>query len=81
MSNLIRAIRFTPMPRSTSNDVPAGNFNAYSRIEAQAEAHQRQAERHAARIARAARAPVPAQSIQPIRLPSYNNFIINMPIN
>lgn len=81
MSDLIRAIRMTPPPRSASNDAPIARYpDTHGLLDSQMEAAQRAMERQIARTIRAGRQSAPADSVQPIRLPSVNNFIINMPV-
>lgn len=79
--HLIRSVLITPQPRSDSQDAPVVRYpNTAGLLQSQVESQQRATERSIARLIRAGRQTPVADSVQPIRLPSNNNFIINMPI-
>lgn len=81
MSDIIRAVRITPMPRCHSNDAPIPRYpDTRGLLDSQMESQQRMQERQVARTIRAGRQSAPADSIQPIRLPSPNNVIFNIPV-
>jgi hypothetical protein len=81
MSCLIRHVLITPQPRPTSEDAPVIRYpNTAGLLTSQVESQQRSTERSIARMIRAGRQPAVADSVQPIRLPSNNNFFINLPI-
>jgi hypothetical protein len=81
MTMLIRSVLITPQPRSDSQDAPIVRYpNTSGLLQSQVESAQRSTERSIARMIRSGRQSPVADSIQPIRLPSNNNFIINMPI-
>lgn len=81
MSNLIRSVLMTPPPRSDSQDAQVIRYpNTAGLLQSQVESAQRSTERSIARLIRSGRQSPVADSVQPIRLPSNNNFIINLPI-
>lgn len=79
--HLIRSVLITPPPRAGSSDAPVVTYpNTSGLLQSQVESGQRATERSIARLIRAGRQAPVADSVQPIRLPSNNNFVINMPI-
>jgi hypothetical protein len=82
MSDLIRAIRMTPPPRRSSSDAPIIRYpDTHGLLDSQMESQQRATERQMARVIRAGRQQAPADSVRPIRIPTQNNFFINLPVN
>lgn len=81
MTCLIRHVLFTPQPRSASEDAPVIRYpNTAGLLTSQVESAQRATERSIARLIRSGRQAAVADSVQPIRLPSPSNFVINLPI-
>lgn len=79
--SFLHTVLITPPPRPSSEDAPIIRApNTAGLLQSQVESAQRATERSIARLIRAGRQPAVADSIQPIRLPSNNNFILNMPI-
>ena len=77
----IRSVLITPPPRPNSEDAPIIRYpNTAGLLQSQVESAQRATERSIARLVRAGRQPAPADSVQPIRLQSPSNFVINLPI-
>lgn len=81
MSDLIRSVLMTPPPRSYSQDAPIVRYpNTAGLLQSQVESQQRATERSIARLIRSGRQAPAADPVRPIRLPSPNNFVINLPI-
>lgn len=71
MSEIIRAYRArVPLPRATSDDVPAPGFtDTYRAVQREAERNERANQRGMARIYRAVRQANFGQSVEPLAIP------------